>query len=247
MKLRQRLSTVQGLLRSTSDELKALKTKQAEPPAPASAPAAAPVAPSAEDAEAEELLAELKESAPTVYKAVTLMMKKDRATLERTFEDRVAARIKELDVRIEPIESKQQAQSDADHFAAIAKAHPDWEAVVQSPELIAWVQSQPTWTQQHFARVAESGTSAEVIEVLNQYRASSPAASSAAAPAPAAAPAAASAAPSGHDARREAQKRALGTQPSRSAPVAPSAAAAKPDDFDSAFAAAAARAAPELT
>jgi hypothetical protein len=232
------------MLRAKSDELAALKTAPAPAPAaPAPAPAA-PAEPTAEDRETAEILQELEESAPTVYKAVKALLKAETSKLERTFEDRVEGRVKEITGRIAPIEAKHKEQTDDEHFSAIAKVHSDWTEVVQSPELIAWVQTQPSYVQREFVRISQEGTAAEVIEVLNQYRAVHPA--TPAAPAPAA-PAPAPATPSAQDAKREAQKRALGTQPARNAPVAPNAAAAKPNDFDSAFETVARRAAPELT
>lgn len=240
-KLKQRVSTLQGMLRKEADDKAELRRQLDEakktPPASA-APAAAPVPASVLTEEDEALLRELEETAPHLVKGMQAYLKRERAAIDKAVEEKLGKANQEVTSRVAPLEQAHEDAAVRDHFAAISQAHPDWEEVVVSPDLIAWVQGQPGYLQREFARIAQSGTSAEIIEVLDSYRKAVPRAAAPAA-APVASPAPAASAPQGAPAdaitaKRQAQKRAMGTTDSRPAPLNPAGTPNK-DDFGAGF------------
>lgn len=79
--------------------------------------------------------------------------------------------INALKAALAPIQ-QQQAQSEDDaHFGAINKAHPDIESVLPSQEYGKWLSAQPRYVQSAINAVIEGGTAAEVIEVMDRYKA----------------------------------------------------------------------------
>ena len=57
------------------------------------------------------------------------------------------------------------------HFSAINKAHPDVESVVPSQEMANWIAKQPSFAQAGYKAVLEEGSAAEVIELLDNFKA----------------------------------------------------------------------------
>jgi len=117
------------------------------------------------------------------------------------------------------------------HLDAVRTAHADLDTI--KPQIQDWIQTQPKFLQAEYARVAKSGSSAEVIELVDQFKESKgtagavpelPASSARAAP-PAVKPAAKK--PSA------AARKALSATPSPSKADVPG--SASPDDFDAAF------------
>ena len=51
------------------------------------------------------------------------------------------------------------------HYALITKAHPDVIAIKNSAHFNAWLETQP-----YYKRVTETGTTAEVIQMLDEYK-----------------------------------------------------------------------------
>ena len=71
-----------------------------------------------------------------------------------------------------PILGKQQATEEDLHFSAIDKAHPDAESVVQSTAMEDWIGKQPSFVQAQYRAVIDGGTATEVIELLDNFKAS---------------------------------------------------------------------------
>lgn len=57
------------------------------------------------------------------------------------------------------------------HFSAINRAHPDVESVVPSKEMADWIAKQPSFSQAGYKAVLEEGSAAEVIELLDNFKA----------------------------------------------------------------------------
>ena len=80
----------------------------------------------------------------------------------------VEARLKQA---LEPIAQKQQIDETQQHYAAILQAHPDIESVAESQEFASWRASQPSYAQQAINGVLSQGTTDQVIELFNQFKA----------------------------------------------------------------------------
>ena len=80
----------------------------------------------------------------------------------------VEARLKQA---LEPITQKQQIDETQQHYAAILQAHPDIESVAESQEFASWRASQPSYAQQAINGVLSQGTTDQVIELFNQFKA----------------------------------------------------------------------------
>jgi hypothetical protein len=88
------------------------------------------------------------------------------ADVEARAEAKAAERVRaELEVR--DYEAAQRS-----HFDAINKAHPDAESIAQSQELRAWIGSQPSYAQAGIVQALQQGTSEQVIEALDAFKAS---------------------------------------------------------------------------
>jgi hypothetical protein len=72
--------------------------------------------------------------------------------------------------------AQKQAEVDAAdaHYRPIYTAHPDVESVVESAEMKAFLDKQPSFTRAAYEAVLAEGTSAQVIELLDLYRSVNP-------------------------------------------------------------------------
>lgn len=79
-----------------------------------------------------------------------------------------------IDKALQPFQQQQQAQlarsAEQQHFDAISAAHPDFESVAESQEFQNWKDAQPGILQGAYDKILNSGTSAEVNELLTLYK-----------------------------------------------------------------------------
>jgi hypothetical protein len=169
--LEHRFKSLQGIAARQGDEIKAYRRKMEEleqrlsaAPTPPS-PAPAPQEPDPED----QLIAELEESAPTVGKAVKVLFKKQRQEFDREIGARFEQERKAFRGELTPLKQSAEEAEILAHEATISKAHPGWEDLVVSQEMMQWVQSKPSFVQREFNRIAATGTAVEVIEVLDEF------------------------------------------------------------------------------
>ena len=73
-----------------------------------------------------------------------------------------------------PIQQQKELSETEQHFNAINAKHPDVESVIPSQEFATWVAKQPSFVQQTMKAVVEQGTAAQVIELLDTYKAGKP-------------------------------------------------------------------------
>lgn len=173
-RLRQRLSTVQGILSRQGEELSRnqamLKELQGKAlAASAAAPAPAPAVVDGSDT----LIHELESASPTVTRAVRALLAKERTAMERQLEDKFGKSVQEISGQIRPLQESAQTQAMQAQLHAIDSAHPGWQSVVVSSDFYTWTQNQPAYVQREMKRISEEGTAAEVIEVLNSYQGAS--------------------------------------------------------------------------
>lgn len=88
--------------------------------------------------------------------------------IQTLVQQQVEARIKQA---LEPIAQKQQIDETQQHYAAILQAHPDIASVAESREFESWVNGQPSYAQQAINGVLQQGTTQQVIELFDQFKA----------------------------------------------------------------------------
>lgn len=81
------------------------------------------------------------------------------------------AELEQLRSQVAPVLQKQQQDHANTHVQGILTAHPDASSVLESQEFTAWKDSQPSYMQQAIGGVLNTGTTAEVIELLGNYKA----------------------------------------------------------------------------
>lgn len=236
-KLQQKISTLQGMLTKVSADVKAERDARiaAEEAARKAAEQAAatqtqkPAAPTeAADDEDEALLAELRETAPSLAKGLEAMLKRQRRELDKDIADKYGKPIEQVRSDLKPIQERIQTQAELEHETAIESAHPGWKQAVESQDFMDWARSQPSYVREQLVRVSQEGTASQVIEVLDSYRKEHPANQSNK-----------PAAGAGNDtnAKRQLQRQAVTGVPNRPAPTTTS--GIQKTDFDAGFEAAA--------
>lgn len=84
----------------------------------------------------------------------------------------VAAQVQaEVSKATAPIRAQEQQAAVDSHYGAIVAAHPDASSVVQSAELEAWIKGQPSYAQPALRNVLADGETAQVIELLDTFKA----------------------------------------------------------------------------
>jgi hypothetical protein len=161
-------------------ELADARAKLATPaPAPA-APAAAPAPAADPDA---PLFGDYTDA--DLRKGVQALLDRQAAALRAELRA-------EFDGKLQPVEVERQVAAKTAHLNTILTAHPDAPSIVESQEFEAWKAAQPTIVRTTIESVQDKGSAADMVDVLNMYRAAHPrqVAQAPAAPAPAPAPAA---------------------------------------------------------
>ena len=98
-----------------------------------------------------------------------------KAGIEKVIAKRVSAVTADLEARfaaaVEPIRQKAELTDTELHFTTIEKAHKDFESVATSQELANWISKQPSFAQAGYQAVLQQGTAAQVVELLDTYKA----------------------------------------------------------------------------
>lgn len=93
------------------------------------------------------------------------------AGVQKLVDARVAAIEAKLATALQPLQAKAQMSEAEKHFAAIAAAHPDAESLAESAELKSWINRQPSFVRQGFEAVLTHGTTEQVIEMFDAFKA----------------------------------------------------------------------------
>lgn len=93
------------------------------------------------------------------------------AGVQKLVDARVAAIEAKLATALQPLQAKAQMSEAEKHFAAIAAAHPDAESLAESAELKSWINRQPSFVRQGFEAVLTQGTTEQVIEMFDAFKA----------------------------------------------------------------------------
>ncbi|WP_295977978.1 hypothetical protein [uncultured Variovorax sp.] len=69
-----------------------------------------------------------------------------------------------------PYQQQQQRSALEAHYDAIYKAHPDADSMAESAELQQWIGAQPSYMQPTLRGVLDKGTSAQIVELFNDFK-----------------------------------------------------------------------------
>ncbi|WP_019558485.1 hypothetical protein [Thioalkalivibrio sp. ALE12] len=131
-------------------------------------------------------------------------------------DERAQSQVSALSQRLTPLEEAQQQVAQEQHARQVQEAHSDAMDLVQSGAIEEWIDAQPSFLATSMRQVYEQGSTDEVIELLNRYKAENPPEQ-----------------PSGDD--RPANPRAAKARAVRSRSGGPPQKRAAADDFDAAW------------
>ena len=140
---------------------KAMKDAQAQQAQPAPAPQsekAATVQTMIDDGIDPELFGDFSEEA---------MVKGIQAVVDK----RVAAALAPMQQQQQEIQSHQAQAAEEAHWVALYTAVPDLDSILESQEFDNWRTTQPSFVQAAYNTVLSEGTSKEVIDLMNLYKA----------------------------------------------------------------------------
>lgn len=111
----------------------------------------------------DESLAYLKENFPELSTALEKAIENKLKGLDQRFAQ-VDTRINET---VAPIKQRFEAETTAREMDMLNAAHPDWQRVVNEPDYVSWLDSQPAAVQQ----IMDSPIAKDAVWLLNQYKA----------------------------------------------------------------------------
>lgn len=79
--------------------------------------------------------------------------------------------MQELRAEIAPLLQQQQQDALSSHVSAILQAHPAAPSILESTEFAEWKASHPSYVQTAMAEVLDKGSSKQVVELLDSYKA----------------------------------------------------------------------------
>lgn len=130
-----------------------------------------------------------------IAKGLKALVDKTTPTLREQLKAELLAEVRaEVKAELAPIHQRHQQAAAVSHYDAILAKHPDADSIAESKELADWIASQPTFARAGFQAVLKQGTTAEVIEFFDTFKAATGKTQPAAAPAQAGVAAAAQAA-----------------------------------------------------
>ena len=116
--------------------------------------------------ESEEIPPKLKEfyeSYPDIADAVKAMVDSKLNSTVNQVEHAIATRVK-------PIEQNMAQESARQHIERIRSAHPDVIAIVESGDLVEWINSLPAVEREGAAYIYQQGNADQIIALLNSYK-----------------------------------------------------------------------------
>lgn len=91
--------------------------------------------------------------------------------LDQRMGERIESALAKIDEKLKPIEARSAEDAAKAHFDAIYAKYPDADSIVESQELADWIGKQPSYAQQAIANVLQQGSSQQVIELFDQFKA----------------------------------------------------------------------------
>lgn len=147
-----RLRVADSKIKELEDELRKAKESQAK-------------SPSSRDVEDDDaILNTFLEEFPDLEKPLTVLVAKKA---KEQAEALITSKLSEFT----PIKQTYEKQMAANHMQAIASSHPDWQELVKSGSVQQWIESQPEYMKVPLNRVYQQGSTEEVIDLLNRFKA----------------------------------------------------------------------------
>lgn len=124
-------------------------------------------APKTQKEEREELpdnVKELFEIHPEIAEAVKSLVENKVSAVTRQVEN-------EIKTRVEPVQQQVYMTEQQRHINTIRAAHPDLNAIMDSGDLVKWIQTLPSVMRTGATYVYQYGSAEEIIGLLNDYKA----------------------------------------------------------------------------
>lgn len=107
------------------------------------------------------------EDAPTVLKAVDSLIRHRTKSIVKA---ETAAAVKPVEDALKPLIDQGHQAEQREHFATIAKAHDDWNPVVNSDKFKGWVKTLPAYRQGPINAVLANGDARSVVDVISDFK-----------------------------------------------------------------------------
>ena len=157
---------VSALQRKLNEVEKSLTERQAQP-----APQAQAEPEVKQEAEPEEAydLSSFKDDFPDVYAAMQAMNNRERAELQKSFDQRLAQldeRFSQVSAPMEQLQEERQLEYKQRQLSALSAAHPDWQEVSQTDNFRSWLDQQTDGIR----ALIQSTAAQDNIVLLNLYK-----------------------------------------------------------------------------
>lgn len=126
--------------------------------------------------EQDKILADFKEDYGDIHDAVMAVVGKEvggkMAALEGQIKELTGleSKVNDLTEKVAPIEATVKLSADEKHSDAILTAHPDFQAIIDSGKLTEFIDKQPSIIKSGLLEATKSGTTTQVIELLQMFK-----------------------------------------------------------------------------
>ena len=86
-------------------------------------------------------------------------------------EEMTAGMRAQLEKTMAPLQAKQAIDAQAEHYGAIYAKHPDADSIAESKELADWIAAQPSFARNGYESVLAEGSTAEIVEFFDTFKA----------------------------------------------------------------------------
>jgi inorganic pyrophosphatase len=86
-------------------------------------------------------------------------------------EEMTAGMRAQLEQTMAPFQAKQAIDAQAAHYGAIYAKHPDADSIAESKELADWIAAQPSFARKGYESVLAKGSTAEIVEFFDTFKA----------------------------------------------------------------------------
>ena len=94
------------------------------------------------------------------------------STLRQQLKDELLKEVRdELKANLAPFQQQQALTATEAHYNAILQKHPDANSIAESKELADWIASQPSFARAGYQAVLEKGSTADVVEFFDTFKA----------------------------------------------------------------------------
>jgi hypothetical protein len=125
----------------------------------------------AADKEEDEALTSFKNDFPDLPKPIIALVKREILPMVRDLIKAELSKVGAVAEEVKSIKEKIEVDTEAEHYALITKAHPEWREIVSSGDLDKFIESQPSYVRKALEQVRDEGVTEEVIDMFSQYKA----------------------------------------------------------------------------